>query len=129
MKSLLVLFILVNCICQAQSINEIFKSETRTENGGIGAYNVNVLVLYSDESYKIFWYNFFSKKMVKNFYFSGLEIEGGKWFRKNKVLNLLPSKGNQKLKFYYQRKNRIRVIKDNNDLAELKWKKVADHPR
>lgn len=126
MKSLLlILFIFVCGICKAQTIEEIYKLETRVEN----TYNINVLVLYSDESYQLFWYTFSSKKMAKNYNFSDLEIEKGKWFKKDKTLNLSSSTGNHKLKFYYQNKRGIRVIQDNDELSLLKWKKVADHPK
>ena len=103
---------------------EIYRSEGRTENPGIATYNVGVLVLSDDGSYKLTSQQYSTKKMMKNNIILGINTEYGKWDKRNGKLFLNGDTKNKDMTFILQSDTKISVLIDESGAIGKSWKRV-----
>lgn len=118
LSSLVILFL---GFSNAQS-TEIYKCESKVESPDYGNYNVNILYLYHDGTYKIFWQTYSNKKMAKKNVILDLKEENGKWLKEDGFLILYPSETKQEMKFNVDKK-KLRYIMENGKSGSI-WEKI-----
>ena len=108
----------------AQS-TEIFKSESKVESPEFGNYNVNVLYLYGDGTYKILWQKYSNKKMARKNIILDLTEEYGSWSKTANFIELKPEEDTkkQKMKFKMKNENKLLFIMEDGNTGST-WCKV-----
>lgn len=104
--------------------DEIYRSEGMTRAHVGPSYDVNILVLDKDGTYKLMYQKFDSKKMKNKNIFYDLSVYEGIWDRKKDTLHLKSNNGDRDEKFLILNKNKIARVSKTIGLSPLKWKRV-----
>lgn len=127
MRNILILvLLLVTYLSKAQfKSSTIYKMEKRVESAGIGTYNVNVLLLESDGTYKILWQSYASRKFAKIYALLEVKCEKGNYIINRNKLMLKPENDSQEMNFQILNRRKIRAIVDEGNLKKgIIWKLV-----
>jgi len=116
-KSFLLLVVLLFVSFTNAQSTEIYKSESKVESPEGGNYNVNVLFLYGDGTYKILWQQYSNKKMARKNILLDVSEEYGEWSKKGKAINLIPSTNSQKIEFRIKNKNKLLYVMDDGGIG------------
>ncbi|WP_264536423.1 hypothetical protein [Flavobacterium sp. N1736] len=101
-----------------------YRFEGQTESPKFSTYNVNILTLNVDNTYKLIFQTYGSKKLAKKNIIRETEIEEGMWHVNDSLLTLLSKNNQQELIFCIKNKNKIRVVIDDGEMSALIWKKI-----
>ncbi|NHN28076.1 hypothetical protein FIA58_020555 [Flavobacterium jejuense] len=125
-KKGLVMLLIVFFNYSGAQINKktLYRSEKIIESPIFGGYNVNVLTLNENNTYKLIFQTYSSKKMAKKNILLKIEIEEGIWNIVDGFLTIIPNDKKQKLVFSLKNKNKIRSIVDKDELSPVIWKKI-----
>jgi len=111
---------------EAQHMNStIYKLETRVKSSWIGTYNVNILILNDDGTYKLLWKSYSSKKMSRIHALLRMKIEKGEYNIHDGVLKLISETENSDLTLKIISKRKLRVLLEDNTLSDLAWRRVS----
>lgn len=103
-----------------------YRFEGQTESPKFSTYNVNILTLNVDNTYKLIFQTYGSKKLARKNIIRETEIEEGIWNIKDSVLTLLSNNNNQELIFSMKNDKGLRVIIDNIKTSAFVWEKIAN---
>jgi hypothetical protein len=120
-----ILFMFFFNITDAQITKPIsYRFEGKVESPKFSTYNVNILTLNTDNTYKIIFQTYGSKKLARKNIIRKTEIEEGIWNIKDSALILLSNNSKQELIFSAKNNRKLRVIIDNVETSALVWKKI-----
>lgn len=115
-------------ITEAQIIKPTsYRFEGKVESPKFSTYNVNILTLNVDKTYKIIFQTYGSKKLARKNIIRETEIEEGTWNIKSSVLTLLSNNSKQELIFSIKNNKKLTVIIDDVETSSLVWEKIDDN--
>ncbi|OXA89971.1 hypothetical protein [Flavobacterium hercynium] len=101
-----------------------YRFEGKVESPKFRTYNINLLTLYVDNTYKIIFQTYGSKKLARRNIIRETEIEEGIWNTKGSVLTLLSNNSKQELIFSVKNNKKLRVMINDVEASALVWKKT-----
>lgn len=125
MKNLIVILLMLFTFStiDGQVLKDIYKNEGKVESPDFGNYNINVLFLYDDGTYKILWQKYSNKKMARKNILLDLIEEYGNWSKSDNCIELHPDDKNQKMKFKMKNENKLLFIMEDGNTGSI-WCKI-----
>ncbi|MBF4507810.1 hypothetical protein IRZ83_14130 [Flavobacterium sp. JLP] len=123
-----VFFIFFLNITEGQIIKPTsYRFEGKVESPKFSTYNVNILTLNVDKTYKIIFQTDGSKKLARKNIIRETEIEEGTWNIKSSILTLLSNNSKQELIFSLKNNKKLTVIIDDVETSSLVWEKIDNN--
>ncbi len=110
-------------IGHGQHRDEIYRIAGTKYSSAMKTYNVNILILNSDNSYDLMRQQYNSKREMKKNVLLDLSTEKGKWKKEQDTL-YLKSSHNKATKFFVLNKKKIALVIEDVEISPAKWKKV-----
>lgn len=125
MNKLLVFLVSFLFVCEMYGQkDEIYRNESKTYSHAGPTYNVDVLIMKSDGTYKLTYQKFDSKKMKNKHIFYDLSTQKGTWEKRKDTLYLKDEDGKREKRFLVLNANKIAMFIEDVGLSPSKWAKV-----